>query len=236
VDEAIELQGAVLRRAGRQAPALDGAFLRIAPRTTTAVIGPSGAGKTTLADVLAGLLPLDAGTLSIDGVAVAGADRVRWRHSVAYVTQEVFLVHDTVRNNLCWGAAPHERDDAALADALRQAAAEFVFALPHGLETMIGDGGAMLSGGERQRLALARALLRRPSLLILDEATSALDVDSEARIGAALRTLHGDLTILLIGHRLATLEHADQVLVMERGRIVRSGDWTQLRLLQENAA
>ena len=233
VRDAIELRAATLWRDGRAAPALDDLTLRLAPRTTTAVIGASGAGKTTLADVLAGLMPLTAGTLAVDGVAVTGGERLRWRHAVAYVTQEVFLVHDTVRNNLLWGMATAGPDDGLLVDALRQAAAEFVLALPQGLDTVIGDGGLMLSGGERQRLALARALLRQPSLLILDEATSALDVDNEARIGAALRALHGNLTVLLIGHRLATLEHADQVVVMAHGRIARSGPWAAVRDLPE---
>jgi ATP-binding cassette subfamily C protein len=234
VREAIELCDVTLRRAGRATPVLADVSLRLQPCTTTALIGPSGAGKSTLADVLAGLLPPDVGVLAVDGVAVATGERGRWRHSVAYVTQEAFLVHDTVRNNLRWGVAPASAGDgaagdAALADALRMAAAEFVFALPLGLDTVIGDGGVMLSGGERQRLALARALLRRPSLLILDEATSALDVDNEARIGAAIRALHGSLTVLLIGHRLATLEHADQVIVMQHGRVAKRGTWDEVR-------
>lgn len=231
VAEAIELRGVSLWREGRGAPTLAGVDLVLRPRTTTAVIGPSGAGKTTLADVLTGLLPPGEGTLLIDGVGVHGADRLRWRHSVAYVTQEMFLAHDTVRNNLRWGAAPgaSSADDASLAEALGLAAADFVFSLPQGLDTMVGDGGLLLSGGERQRLALARALLRRPSLLILDEATSALDVDNEARIGAAIRALHGNMTVLLIGHRLATLEHADQVLVVEQGRIAARGTWADIR-------
>lgn len=108
-------------------------------------------------------------------------------------------------------------------------AADFVFHLPQGLETLVGDGGVRLSGGERQRLALARALLKRPSLLILDEATSALDRENEARVRAAIEGLHGDLTLVVIGHRLATLEHADQVVVLAAGRVAAQGTWHAVR-------
>ncbi len=238
VREAIELHGVSLRRRGRTEAALESVSLHLPACTTTAVVGPSGAGKTTLADVLAGLLCPDEGALVVDGVAMDGGARLAWRHSVAYVTQETFLVHDTVRNNLLWGLGRDAAgcDDAALVRMLRLASAHFVLALPQGLDAVVGDGGVRLSGGERQRLALARALLRQPSLLILDEATSALDVESEARIGAALQALHGDLTVLLIGHRLATLEHADQVLEMAQGRIVRRGTWAQLRGLTANVS
>ena len=232
VAETIELKAVTLRRATRLSPVLRDASLALRARTTTAIVGTSGAGKTTLADVLAGLLVPDEGTLEVDGIVVDGGARARWRRSVAYVTQEVFLVHDTVRNNLRWGLpvdGDGRVDDARLAEVLHLAAAGFVLELPEGLDTIVGDGGLMLSGGERQRLALARALLRRPALLILDEATSALDIDNEARIGDAIRALRGNFTVLLIGHRLAMLEHADQVLVMEEGRILRDGIAAALR-------
>lgn len=224
---AIELEGVGLTYAGRDRPALEGVTLRLPARTSTAVIGASGAGKSTLADVLMGLLTPDAGAVTIDGHPLSGAQRHAWRQSVAYVPQEVFLFHDSIRNNLLWGWP--EARDADLYLALQRAAADFVLDLPHGLETLVGDGGVRLSGGERQRLALARALLRRPSLLILDEATSALDRDNEARVREAIEHLHGDLTLVLIGHRLATLEHADQVVVLQAGRVAAQGTWEQVR-------
>jgi ATP-binding cassette subfamily C protein len=186
-------------------------------------MGPSGAGKSTLADVLMGLLTLDSGGLRVDGTEISGHRRMAWRRSVAYVPQEVFLFHDSIRNNLAWGK--QDASEADMVAALGRAAAEFVFDLPNGLDTVVGDGGVRLSGGERQRIALARALLKKPSLIILDEATSALDMDNEARVRRAIEGLHGDLTVVIIGHRLPTLEHADQVVRLDQGRIAACGTW-----------
>lgn len=227
VREAIRLEGVSLTYAGRDRPALDGVTLSFPARTSTAIMGASGAGKSTLADVLMGLLEPDRGQLSVDGATITGASRRDWRRSVAYVPQEVFLFNDSIRANLLWGWAEAGEDDLRL--ALHRAAAGFVFDLPDGMETRVGDGGVRLSGGERQRLALARALLKQPSLLILDEATSALDLENEARVREAIEHLHGDLTLVVIGHRLATLEHADQVVVLEAGRVATAGTWCDVR-------
>jgi ATP-binding cassette subfamily C protein len=128
----------------------------------------------------------------------------------------VTLFHDTIRGNLLWGRP--EATDEELAEALRRASAEFVLNLPEGLDTVVGDAGVLLSGGERQRLAIARALLQKATLLVLDEATSSLDLKNEARIHEALSGLHGDLTIVMIGHRLPFLELADQTVLIEDGR------------------
>lgn len=226
IREQISLKDLTIRYAGRDAPALNKVSLTFPARTTTAIMGPSGAGKSTLADVLMGLLAPDNGELRIDGALISGANRMRWRHSVAYVPQDVFLFHDTIRSNLLWGKA--EATNSELSQALHLAAADFVTQLPQGINTVVGDGGVRLSGGERQRIALARALLCKPGLLILDEATSALDVENEARIRDAIVNLHGDLTVVIIGHRLMTLEHADQVVVLEAGRIVRQGMWQEI--------
>lgn len=226
VTAAIVLDRVTVRYAGRDAPALCDVSVRFPARTTTAVIGASGAGKSTLADVLMGLLAPDDGRLTVDDVPVAGAQRMHWRHSVAYVPQEIFLFHDTIRNNLLWAAATATEED--LLRALTLAAADFVLALPQGLDTVVGDRGIRLSGGERQRLALARALLTKPSLLILDEATSALDIENEARVRKAIENLQGNLTVVIIGHRLPTLEHADQVLRLDEGRLAGRGTWAEV--------
>ncbi|MBF0613203.1 MAG: ABC transporter ATP-binding protein, partial [Magnetococcales bacterium] len=219
--EAICLQNITVHYPDRTNPALHCLSLCLPAKTTTAIMGTSGAGKSTLADVLAGLLLVDEGELVIDGTPVTEGLRLRWRRNVAYVPQEVFLFNHTIRHNLLWGNPSATEDE--LKSVLKQAAAEFVFHLPNALDTVVGDGGIRLSGGERQRLALARALLKKPSLLILDEATSALDRENELRLRTAIENLHGDLTVVLIGHRLATLEHADLVVILEQGRIHAQG-------------
>jgi ATP-binding cassette subfamily C protein len=214
-------------RAGSASPTIEDLSLDIPARRTTAIVGPSGAGKSTVADLIMGLITPEAGTIAVDGVPLA-PDRIRgWRAGIGYVPQDTFLLHDTVRANLLW--ARPEASEAELVEALRQAAADsFVERLPSGLDTVIGDRGVLLSGGERQRLALARALLRRPQLLILDEATSALDSENERRILRAIEELHGQMTILVITHRLSTVRGADVIHVLEEGRLVESGAWDAL--------
>jgi ATP-binding cassette, subfamily C, bacterial len=193
---------------------------------TTAIVGPSGAGKSTIADLIMGLVAPTRGRVLI-GDAPLGPELLRsWRSQIGYVAQETFLFNDTVRANLLW--ARPDAGDEEIWQALELAAGEFVFELPQGLETVLGDRGVRLSGGERQRIALARALLREPSLLILDEATSALDSENERRIQSAVEGLQGRMTILIITHRLSTIRRADVIHVVESGRLVESEDWQRL--------
>ena len=190
-------------------------------------MGPSGAGKSTLADVLMGLFTPDSGVMRVDGEPLTGESLPAWRLNIGYVPQDTFLFHDTVRANLCWVRPAATEDDVW--NALETAAAdEFVRRLPTGLDTEIGDRGIRLSGGERQRLALARALIVTPGLLILDEATSHLDTENEYRIQTAIEGLHGRLTVVVIAHRLSTVRNADQIVVMERGSVVETGSWDVL--------
>ncbi|MEK6250151.1 MAG: ATP-binding cassette domain-containing protein, partial [Planctomycetales bacterium] len=144
-----------------------------------------------------------------------------WRKSIGYVPQETFLLNDTVRANLLW-ANPDASEDN-LQEALRLAAADFLAELPTGLDTVIGDRGVRLSGGQRQRLALARALVRHPSLLVLDEATSALDAENQAQVHSAIEQLPGAMTVVIIAHRLSTVRHADQIVVLKNGKVVETG-------------
>ena len=201
--------------------------LVIPARQVTALCGPSGAGKSTLADILLGLLAPTRGRVLLDGAPLAGERLHDWRQSIGYVPQETFLFHETVRANLAW--ARPDANEADLRAALRSAAAEqFVDRLPHGLDTIVGDRGVRLSGGERQRIALARALLRQPTLLVLDEATSSLDTHNERLVQDAIERLHGELTIVLIAHRLSTVRMADRIVVLEAGLVAETGTWDEL--------
>ncbi|ADV09420.1 ABC transporter ATP-binding protein [Mesorhizobium ciceri] len=194
----------------------------------TALIGPSGSGKSTIADMLLGLLEPTTGKMLVDGVEIDASNRRRWRDQVAYVPQDVFLLHDTIAANLRL-AAPRASDGDLWA-ALRQAhAGEFVERLDLRLEAVVGDRGVRLSGGERQRIALARALLRKPSLLILDEATSALDWQNQSLIARSIDGLRGTMTILTIAHRPSMIAFADWVVAMENGRIVEVGQYQRLK-------
>ena len=208
-------------------PAVDEVTLDIQAGATTAIVGPSGAGKSTFADVLMGLLPPTAGRMLVDDRPLRREEIAAWRERIGYVEQDTFLFHDTIATNLRW-ARPGASDDE-LWQALRLAAAdEFVKALPQGLDTVVGDRGVLVSGGERQRLSLARAVLRKPSLLILDEATSSLDSENELKIQRAVEMLHHEMTVVIITHRLTTVRDADVIHVLDRGHLIESGSWDQL--------
>jgi ATP-binding cassette, subfamily C, bacterial len=215
------------RYPARTTPAIARLSLTIDAGLTTAIVGVSGSGKSTLADLLLGLLTPDEGQVLIDDVPLDPSRMTAWREQIGYVAQETFLFHDTVRANMLW-ACP-AASDADIVEVFRQAAADqFVAALPHGLDTVLGDRGMRLSGGERQRLALARALLRRPTMLVLDEATSALDSDNERLVMQSVQALRGRVAMVIITHRLSTIRGADRVHVLDSGRLVESGSWDDL--------
>ena len=230
IGRGIELDGVRFAYAeggpGQQEALRDVSF-EIAPRQTTALVGPSGAGKTTLADLVGGLMVPAAGTITVDKRPLVGAVRARWRASIAIAAQDPFLFHDTIRANLLWASPKASEPDLWSALALA-AAATFVQQLPEGLDTIVGDRGARLSGGERQRIALARALLRAPELLVLDEATSSLDTEHELAIRTALAAMYGRVTLLVIARRLSTVRHADAIVVLDRGQIAEIGNWEEL--------
>jgi ATP-binding cassette, subfamily C, bacterial len=209
------------------APVLRCIDLTIPVGRTVAIVGPSGAGKSTIADLLMGLMPPGSGRITVDGTPLNPARARSWREEIGYVAQDTFLFHDTVRANLLW-ARPDATESELRAALERAAADEFVARLPRDLDTIVGDRGATLSQGERQRLALARALLRQPRLLVLDESTNSLDSENETRILSAIEQIHGGITTVLIAHRLSTIRWADLIYVIENGRVVESGDWETL--------
>ncbi|WP_245617808.1 ABC transporter ATP-binding protein [Methanobacterium arcticum] len=201
--------------------------LTIKAGQTSAVVGLSGAGKSTIADMVMGLINPVNGHILIDNKVLSEDNLSAWRSQIGYVAQDTFLFNDTVRNNLL--LAKQNAAEEEIITALKLASAdEFVLKLPGGLDTLIGDRGVLLSGGERQRLALARALLREPSLLILDEATSNLDSKNEKKIMGSIEKLHGNITILVIAHRLSTIRSADSIYLIESGNLIEFGTWDSL--------
>ncbi len=214
--------------AGSNGLALKGIDLDIEPGETVALVGGSGGGKTTLANLIPRFYPVTEGRILLDGVPIESLKLESLRQQIAWVSQQVMLFNDTIANNVAYGSrrgASEEEVRAALEAAYLT---DFVASLPQGINTMIGDNGIRLSGGQRQRLSIARALLKNAPILVLDEATSALDNESERFVQAALdELLHGQTT-LIIAHRLSTIEKADRILVLDDGRIVESGTHAEL--------
>jgi subfamily B ATP-binding cassette protein MsbA len=195
--------------------------------STVALVGPSGAGKTTLANLLPRLYDPTGGRITIDGTDVRGVTLSSLRAQMALVTQEMNLFNGTARSNIAYGRA--DADDAAVVEAARRARADdFLRALPDGYDTAVGEDAGRLSGGQRQRLSIARAFFRNAPILILDEATSQLDAESEAAVAEALATLMRGKTTLVIAHRLSTVRRADRIVVLDAGRIVDQGTHAEL--------
>ena len=208
-------------------PALHDISFGVPKGSLLALVGPSGSGKSTLVDLLVRFFDVSSGRITIDGVDIRNT-RVRdLRALMGIVSQETVLFHDTVRANIAYGRA--DATDAEVEAAARAAHAhEFVQKLPHGYDTVVGERGVELSGGQRQRVAIARALLRDPPILVLDEATSSLDSESERVIQDAIEKLLEGRTVFVIAHRLSTVQRADEILVMDEGRIVERGTHASL--------
>lgn len=230
----VEVKGVTLVFPGAHVPTLNNVTLRIFPGSRVALVGSTGAGKSTLVDVILGVTLPDAGEVRVSGMSVDEAIS-RWPGALAYVPQNVAMIDGSIRDNVALGLTGPLIDDDAIWEALRMAHLEaFLSSTREGLDTFVGERGVRLSGGQRQRLGLARALYSRPKLLVLDEATSALDSETEVLVSETLESLSAEVTTITVAHRLATIRQADIVVYLENGHIVASGTFDEVR--QSSAA
>ena len=230
----LQLSSVTVSYPGADRPAVKEACLSVKPGDSLALVGPTGAGKSTLADLILGVVQPDAGSVQLSGVTPNEAVST-WPGAVAYVPQEVAVMNGSIRDNVALGLPENSVDDLLVWEALERAhLADMLRAEREGLDTVVGEHGVRLSGGQRQRLGLARALYTRPRLLVLDEATSALDAETERAVSEALDELEGDVTLVIVAHRLATIRHCTQVAYIEQGSIKALGSFEEVREAQPN--
>jgi ABC-type multidrug transport system fused ATPase/permease subunit len=224
----IEMSNLTFSYANTLAPSLRDVNIVVRKGETVGFIGPSGAGKSTLVDVILGLLPPSSGELLVDGINMH-EHNIEWQSTIGYVAQAIYLTDDTIRRNVAFGIAENEIDDVALERALKSAQLwEFVQGLPDKTHSIVGERGIRVSGGQRQRIGIARALYHEPQVLVLDEATSSLDIETETEVMSAIRALQGFKTILIVAHRLSTVQHCDRVYKIEDATIVGEGTLEEL--------
>jgi len=232
----IQLKNVTFSYEGVDTPTIDNVSMSIRKGQFVGIVGETGAGKTTLIDIILGMFSPQSGQIFCDNRPLDTRDRA-WQDSLGYVSQEISLLDDSVRRNIAFGVNDEEIDPARVDGAIELAAInDVVSGLPHGLDTTIGERGSRLSGGERQRIGIARALYRNAEILIMDEATSALDTHTEQKIVETLRNLSGGKTIIVIAHRLSTIQNCDVVMYMENGRLLDSGTFNELRAKNETFA
>ena len=206
---------------------IDGISLHIPEKTTTAIVGPSGGGKTTLVNLLARFWDVDGGTVMLGGRNVKDYDMDSLMANFSFVFQSVYLFHDTIANNIRFGQPGAPMEDV-IAAAKKACCHNFISSLPHGYDTVVGEGGASLSGGEKQRISIARAMMKNAPVIFLDEATANVDPENENELMHAIQALTAEKTVIMIAHRLKTVERADQIIVVDHGKIVQHGTHTQL--------
>ena len=206
---------------------IDGISLHIPDKTTTAIVGPSGGGKTTLVNLLARFWDVDGGTVMLGGRNVKDYDMDSLMANFSFVFQSVYLFHDTIANNIRFGQSDAPMEDV-IAAAKKACCHDFISSLPHGYDTVVGEGGASLSGGEKQRISIARAMMKNAPVIFLDEATANVDPENENELMHAVQALTAEKTVIMIAHRLKTVERADQIIVVDHGKIVQHGTHTEL--------
>jgi ABC-type multidrug transport system fused ATPase/permease subunit len=226
--ERIVLNSVTYHYPNSQEPALKDLSLTIAKGEAIGLIGKSGAGKTTLVDVILGLLELDSGDIQVDGVSIY-QDLRHWQNLIGYIPQTIFLMDDTIEKNIAFGVSEESIDPEKIDKAIRDAQlAELIAELPDGVKTVVGERGVRLSGGQRQRIGIARVLYHEREILVLDEATSALDNETEKLVNESIKSLSGNKTLIIIAHRLSTLEHCDRIYLLEKGKVVKSGKYQEV--------
>ncbi len=227
--DAMVLQDVSYRYPGEAEAGIQGVSFDLPALSTLGVVGGTGAGKTTLIDVILGLLVPQSGEILVDGKALGAETLPSWRAGIGYVPQEIFLLDASIEANIAMGLSEDQRDPEKIRAAARLAQIDsFVESLPDGYETKVGERGVRLSGGQRQRIGIARALYHNPDIIIFDEATSALDNATEAEVMAAIDSLAGQKTVILIAHRLTTVERCDRILVLEKGTVAGLGTYDEL--------
>jgi ABC-type multidrug transport system fused ATPase/permease subunit len=229
-DQTIHLQSITFRYPNSSTLVLDNLSVKIPKNRSIAFVGPSGVGKSTLVDIVLGLLTPDAGKLIVDGVPVTSENLRSWQNGIGYVPQDIYLCDDTLVRNIAFGLDESDIDlDAVIAAAKLAHLHDFIEAeLPDGYDTVVGERGTRLSGGQRQRVGIARALYHKPKVLVLDEATSSLDGITERIVTEAIQGLSGERTIVVIAHRLSTIRYCNAIHLMQSGKIVATGTYDEL--------
>ena len=210
-------------------PALNDVNLKIGNRTTVAIVGLSGAGKSTLIDILLGLLKINSGSLRVDKTTIDTTNITFWQNSIGYVPQDIYLTDSSIASNIAFGIGEEDIDYKQVEKCIEMASLkEFIFNIPEGYKTLVGDRGVRLSGGQKQRIGIARALYRNPQVLILDEATSSLDGITEQEVLLALKAIKDKITIVMVTHRISSVKDCDVIYFMDKGRIIQSGTYDHL--------